>query len=294
MMAVAFRAFTGEKQCMMWMKQGGTQWAELKLPPGHQTGAISFSYTNARKSNDQFREALLDWDKKNYMMGCGISGGGREGQRADGLITGHAFSLLQVKKVEGCVFLQCRNPWADENEWKGEWSDHSKSWGTDLGKKVKAALRPQFADDGAFWMQYKDWAHCFDSVNVCMKSMHPDGSPKPPAKPRPQPKKKPDEPKKLPRKPEDIPVPAGKTIVSKSTKKQVHSKTLNNGRTVTLKVEETTIKYSDGTTEHWETEETTYEDGGGCGMMPTLENHNKDHLKKFISIGDDDDDSFFK
>ena len=46
--------------------------------------------------------------------------------------------------------LRIRNPWGNEREWKGAWSDKSKEWNliTDDEKKKYGIT---FADDGEFW-----------------------------------------------------------------------------------------------------------------------------------------------
>jgi len=47
----------------------------------------------------------------------------------DGIVYGHAYSILDVKdvtaKADGAVttLYKCRNPWGNEKEWSGAWSD---------------------------------------------------------------------------------------------------------------------------------------------------------------------------
>ena len=56
-----------------------------------------------------------------------------------GLITNHAYSLIQVavvkkdgKNIELC---KLRNPWGD-HEWNGDWSDKSPLWTDQLKQEV--------------------------------------------------------------------------------------------------------------------------------------------------------------
>jgi len=45
-----------------------------------------------------------------------------------GIISGHAYGILDVKQVStGDRLVQIRNPWGS-GEWKGRWSDNSRVW----------------------------------------------------------------------------------------------------------------------------------------------------------------------
>jgi calpain len=51
----------------------------------------------------------------------------------DGLIGGHAYSVTKVVSIETGDggqhhLIRIRNPWGDETEWTGPWSDGSKEW----------------------------------------------------------------------------------------------------------------------------------------------------------------------
>merc|ERR1712151_1203487 len=82
----------------------------------------------------------------------------------NGLVSMHAYSLLQVVVVDGFKLLLLRNPWA-QYEWKGAWSDGDAMW--DKHPEVKKKLRPQFQDDGLFWMGWFDFCKAFGEVTVC-------------------------------------------------------------------------------------------------------------------------------
>lgn len=47
-----------------------------------------------------------------------------------GIVTGHAYSVLQVYEADGLRLVELRNPWG-RGEWEGDWSDSSKKWGTE-------------------------------------------------------------------------------------------------------------------------------------------------------------------
>ena len=76
---------------------------------------------------------LKYWASKNYPMTNGCC---KNGERWNGLISGHAYSLLDVKDgtdAEGnqITLAKVRNPWANEH-YTGPWSDVSDLWTDDL------------------------------------------------------------------------------------------------------------------------------------------------------------------
>ena len=74
--------------------------------------------------------------------------------------------------------MQLRNPWG-KREWKGPWSDYSSCWeqypfvhetlrmSSDKSQKPKTSAGTLgAADDGRFWILYKDFFQFFYSVTV--------------------------------------------------------------------------------------------------------------------------------
>lgn len=85
-----------------------------------------------------------------------------EAKSGNGLIPGHAYSVIAAKEAKGHKLLMLRNPWGGF-EWDGDWSDHSPLWTPDMLELVK----PNFdADDGTFWMCLKDFADNFETLDV--------------------------------------------------------------------------------------------------------------------------------
>ena len=79
-----------------------------------------------------------------------------------GLAIDHAYSLLQVKEAQGNKLCMIRNPWGNEKEWNGAWSDDSQLW----TPSMKAALGFAKADDGTFWMSWADVVKYFNSGSL--------------------------------------------------------------------------------------------------------------------------------
>ncbi|XP_071126006.1 calpain-15-like [Mytilus edulis] len=83
-----------------------------------------------------------------------------------GLITSHAYSLLDVYDMDtGENLLKIRNPWGSES-WKGDWSDSSSKW-QKVKPEVKKKLKPDGNKHGIFWIEFKEFRKYFGSVEIC-------------------------------------------------------------------------------------------------------------------------------
>lgn len=71
----------------------------------------------------------------------------------EGLIGGHAYSILKAIEVAGKRFVLLRNPWGVSG-WKGPWSDGSKEWTTEWLMRLPE-IGHVFGDDGQFIMECK-------------------------------------------------------------------------------------------------------------------------------------------
>ncbi|KAL1520041.1 hypothetical protein AB1Y20_023518 [Prymnesium parvum] len=111
---------------------------------------------------------ILGFHEAGYLMTASIGQGSADGAdaslaRAMGLLSEHAYSLLQVRTVRGGAarLIQLRNPWG-KMAWAGDWSDGSSLWTPAL----QAELRPR-KEEGVFWMEWRDFTRFFDAVDVC-------------------------------------------------------------------------------------------------------------------------------
>ncbi|KAJ9442418.1 Calpain-type cysteine protease DEK1 [Diplonema papillatum] len=83
--------------------------------------------------------------------------------QAVGLICEHSYSLITVKKTsKGDELCMIRNPWGNDKEWTGKWSDSDKSWTPELKKECGFVA----SDDGTFWMSYADVKKFFNSIAI--------------------------------------------------------------------------------------------------------------------------------
>lgn len=95
--------------------------------------------------------------------GCCYGGG------TDGLISGHAYSLLDTYELTDAAgnvehrLVKMRNPWAEES-YHGAFSDEDPNWTDDW----KAQVGLTVANDGVFWMPYETLSSYFMYVAVAL------------------------------------------------------------------------------------------------------------------------------
>jgi len=86
-----------------------------------------------------------------------------------GLISGHAYTLLDVKDLKDTsgnvkhTLAKVRNPWAKEM-YKGPWKDDDSRWTEHYKKQVNLVK----ANDGAFWMPYDNYINMFTTTGVAL------------------------------------------------------------------------------------------------------------------------------
>ncbi|ERN17768.1 calpain-type cysteine protease DEK1 [Amborella trichopoda] len=107
---------------------------------------------------------LLRFKQEGFLLGAGSPSGSDVHISSSGIVQGHAYSVLQVREVDGHKLVQIRNPWANEVEWNGPWSDSSPEWTDRIRHKLKHVAQSK---DGIFWMSWQDFQLHFRSIYVC-------------------------------------------------------------------------------------------------------------------------------
>ncbi|VDM10716.1 unnamed protein product [Wuchereria bancrofti] len=133
---------------------GLTEFFDLTQPPKH------------------LMEMMMRGFEMGSLFGCSIEADPYkwEARTPNGLVKGHAYSITGMKMVNGprgsIPLLRIRNPWGNEHEWNGAWSDNSAEW-----RSVSQAQRNEmglvFAHDGEFWMSFNDFVRCFEKMEMC-------------------------------------------------------------------------------------------------------------------------------
>ncbi|KAL8596286.1 hypothetical protein ACOMHN_021325 [Nucella lapillus] len=166
-----------------WLSESGHETSCSLMTP---SGFVLKSYPRASKGGGIaviFRESLVPHVtfKKalpfRHNLGCVVSQaepGRMEAELANGLIMGHAYSITAVRlldlktpRVHGKIpLVRVRNPWGNECEWKGAWSDTSPEWSM-VSERQKHELGLKKDDDGEFWMSFQDFTQQFQKLEVC-------------------------------------------------------------------------------------------------------------------------------
>ena len=155
------------------MIDGG--WAKEALVD--MTGGLEFTMDLFRDHKnmtfDKFHAQVVN---EHTVLGCAVgdnvgsdaSGGtGNAGEAAalNGLFHGHQYAVLESRETrDGTAFVHVRNPWGNDAEWTGPYSDNSKEWMENPDHKKE--LMPEFKDDGAFWIKWTDFKYYLSLVDI--------------------------------------------------------------------------------------------------------------------------------
>nr|XP_023027793.1 calpain-A-like isoform X3 [Leptinotarsa decemlineata] len=144
------------------------------------TGGVTEMYEMEASPPNLFQIIVKAYERSS-LMGCSIEPDPNitEAQTPEGLIRGHAYSITRVQYVDiqtpnvtGKIpLLRLRNPWGNESEWNGAWSDGAPEWRF-ISESEKEELGLTFDNDGEFWMSFKDFQKHFSRLEIC--NLNPD------------------------------------------------------------------------------------------------------------------------
>eukprot|EP01012_Entosiphon_sulcatum_P010331 TRINITY_DN16013_c0_g1_i2.p1 TRINITY_DN16013_c0_g1~~TRINITY_DN16013_c0_g1_i2.p1 ORF type:complete len:380 (+),score=32.71 TRINITY_DN16013_c0_g1_i2:1393-2532(+) len=108
---------------------------------------------------------MLSFVQSGFLLGaaCGRRGASPQVYKSVGLVSNHAYAIVDVRAEAGHRLIRIKNPWG-KHEWKGDWSDQSPLWNPDLRRRFDVGA---VTEDGVFWMAFKDFFLYFASVDVC-------------------------------------------------------------------------------------------------------------------------------
>lgn len=132
-------------------KPGYITWQDKKVRASLQSGGLWKQLQMLRK--------------KGKSISLQSAGAGEE-VTPDSMVTGHAYTLLDMADIDKFRLLKIRNIWGKKS-WTGPWGVGSDEW--TKHPKIARALRVEdqqwFKDDGIFWMAYEDFLEQFVIAN---------------------------------------------------------------------------------------------------------------------------------
>jgi calpain-15 len=155
---------------------GGYDVIEGGLPQYALKDLTGAPYESKESSDpDVMWDFIKKSDEKNYLLTCySKSTEIREQKNPLGIVSGHAYSILDAKEIldkNGSIsdrIVQIRNPWG-KFEWTGAWGDKSSKWTPEAKAQVPTYAD---ADDGTFWMSITDFVTFYEGVGIC--KLHED------------------------------------------------------------------------------------------------------------------------
>lgn len=128
------------------------------------TGGVTTElFTSDIMDKDKFWTDELMNVNKTFLFGMAQMGG--LWSRWNGVIRGHAYSIMEARELDGFRLLKLKNPWGKNNpikkEWSGPWSDGSEEWTADRMSR----LNHTFGNNGVFWITYKDFLKHFQEID---------------------------------------------------------------------------------------------------------------------------------
>jgi len=163
----AIRAMTGDPARWFMQEDGKTGWTRsdlINMEDEKDRRKCGLRKTGERIDNEAMFEILRKYHRRRSVL-CASGSSGR-----DGLHKGHAYSILDVRKIKPSMtssevfrLICIRNPWGS-GEWTGDWGDKSDLWAKHPA--IKKAVGHQDSDDGSFWMSWDDYVQNWNKIGV--------------------------------------------------------------------------------------------------------------------------------
>ena len=135
-------------------------------------GRVERNYIQKIQADKNLADPEQLWDfvsnnlwENGFILGCSwvqvsteeVEGRLGETRARQGLIGGHAYGVMGVWEIGTTRLLKFRNPWGNENEWRGAWCDGGDEWRDhpEVAEAVGYTPRP----DGTFHMSLADFAN---------------------------------------------------------------------------------------------------------------------------------------
>ena len=106
---------------------------------------------------------IMNCEHHQFMQSCGTRGQG-EAQSDTGIISGHAYTILQADVYNNETILTLRNPWG-KTEFKGKYDENNDEIWKD--ESLRKLLNYSKKDDGKFYMTIEEFIQNYDLLSIC-------------------------------------------------------------------------------------------------------------------------------
>ena len=166
--ADAFTAFTGNDSVVYTSDDAtGTGWSGWGSSNGGRLTGSDLPSVNQEKMFKVIKKCL----DAHMLVAAGSRADGKTDKDApsQGIVHGHAYTILDAATCNGESIIKLRNPWG-KGEWTGKYSTlEDPSWMSQVtstlrGKKI-------VHEDGTFWMPFSDFCRHYSNIDICVISM---------------------------------------------------------------------------------------------------------------------------
>ena len=128
------------------------------------TGGIASTYYTYDFTIESFWDLIKNNERSDTLMTASSKKFESE-MNSFGILSQHAYTILQVHQDDNLKLIKLRNPHGNSN-WNGKWNNKDKeSWTIELKKELKINEIETF--DGTFWMDAIDFHQYFIAFSLC-------------------------------------------------------------------------------------------------------------------------------
>ena len=157
--ADAFTAFTGNDSIVYLSEdETGESWS------GGRDGLSTLK-------RDKMFSVLKKCLKANMLVAAGSRHDGKTDKDApsQGIVHGHAYTILDAATCNGESIIKLRNPWGS-GEWTGKYSSlEDPSWMNSVANTLRG--KKIVHEPGTFWMPFTDFCKHYSHIDICVISV---------------------------------------------------------------------------------------------------------------------------
>jgi hypothetical protein len=158
------KAYAKYMGCYAELARGYVHHALQELT-GCESECIPIAFASRGTGKRPLWDMLIRYRKNGYIVGAGTGASKLADKEMQdmGIAFNAAYTIYDVKAIDGYQLIKLRNPPGWREEWKGDWSDKSKLW----SRRLKHKYGWVDADDHTFFMSFDDFCNVFRYLYIC-------------------------------------------------------------------------------------------------------------------------------